>query len=578
VKDGSWKAEGREKQLEFALKAIEPAMAGAVLGQVLQGREIARDGTGPWLELIGSAGDEPLLRRVFDQILRGGFDKPASARALEALNVAARQRQAKPSGPLGDLGPLLTHSNEAVRAQALRLAGSWKLREFVPQLVAAAVAGSGSTALRQAALDSMRDLGGKEVVAALENLTAKTHPLAVRQQAVLTLASLNLEKAAKAAVPILLDVPGETVAADFWRSLLSVKNAGPAIANALPKSDLPAPMAKAGLRAAREGGRNEPDLVWALTRGANLDEESQTLSASEIQELAAAALKAGDPARGERVFRRKDLGCVTCHAIGGAGGKVGPDLTSIGASAQPDYLVESILYPNRKIKEGYGAIIIETKDGMDLTGVLASENQEQLVLRDATGKEISISKNNIQSRVAGKSLMPAGLADTLTPGERLDLYRFLAELGKPGPFDASKGNVARSWKLFAPTLETAQPADEKVLAMEPNDPRWLPVCSFVDGRLSKSDLSAALDGLDHRDPQAVYAAARFQVSKAGIVSFKVSGADGSPAWVDGQNVHGTSELKTDLPAGPHTILLKLDAGKLPEAIRLESADATFLVN
>jgi putative heme-binding domain-containing protein len=578
VKDGTWKLEGREKQLEFALKAIEPAMAGDVLAQVLQRKVIPRDGTGPWLELIGSAGDEALLRRAFEQILRGGFDAPASARALEALNAAARERQAKPTGRLADLKPLLTHSNEVVRAQALRLAGNWKLHEFVPQLVSAAVTVSGSPALRQAALDSMRDIGGKEVVSALEDLTAKTNPLAVRQQAVLTLASLNLEQAAKAAVPILMELPGETVAADFWRSLLSVKNAGPAIASALPKSNLPKPMAKAGLRAAREGGRNEPDLVWALTRGANLDEESQSLSASEIQELAAAAVKTGDPVRGEKVFRRKDLGCVTCHAIGGAGGKVGPDLTSIGASAQPDYLVESILYPNRKIKEGYSAVIIETKDGMDLTGVLANENQEQLVLRDATGKEIAIAKNNIQSRVTGKSLMPAGLADSLKGPERLDLYRFLTELGKPGPFDASKGNVARSWKLFAPTPETARLGDENVSGMEPNDPGWLPVSSFVDGRLSKSDLSAALEGPEHRDTQAVYAAARFQVGKAGTVSFKISGAEGASAWVDGRQVQGAAELKTELPAGPHTFLLKLEARKLPEAIRLESPDATFLMN
>ena len=61
-------------------------------------------------------------------------------------------------------------------------------------------------------------------------------------------------------------------------------------------------------------------------------------------------MKEGDPFSGEKVYRRQALACTVCHAIGGAGGKVGPDFTSIGASAQPDYLIESILYPNRKIK------------------------------------------------------------------------------------------------------------------------------------------------------------------------------------------------------------------------------------
>jgi hypothetical protein len=39
--------------------------------------------------------------------------------------------------------------------------------------------------------------------------------------------------------------------------------------------------------------------------------------------------------------------------------------------------------------------------------------------------------------------------DNLSTEERTDLIRFMSELGKPGPYDASKGNVARSWKFFA---------------------------------------------------------------------------------------------------------------------------------
>ena len=57
-----------------------------------------------------------------------------------------------------------------------------------------------------------------------------------------------------------------------------------------------------------------------------------------------------------------DKGASGKHG-GGAGGKIGPDLTSIGASAPPDYLVESLLYPNAKIKEGYHSVLIATKDG-----------------------------------------------------------------------------------------------------------------------------------------------------------------------------------------------------------------------
>ena len=52
-------------------------------------------------------------------------------------------------------------------------------------------------------------------------------------------------------------------------------------------------------------------------------------------------LARGDAARGEQVFRRSDTSCFQCHAIGGAGGQLAPDLRAIGASSPMDYLIDS---------------------------------------------------------------------------------------------------------------------------------------------------------------------------------------------------------------------------------------------
>ncbi len=583
VKEGKWQTAGREKQLEFALKAIEPAMASPVLGKVMEGRTIPQDGSGPWIDLIGTAGDGETLRRLFDQALNGGFDEAATGRALRALNVAA-QRGARPTGPLEDIGKLLqpdkgtSAPNQRAEQEALQLIGSWKLEKFVPQLTAVAKEGSGSSGRRQATFNALREIGGNPAIAALEPLTGKDNAPAIRRQAVLTLAALDLQKATRPAVELLMEMTNESNARDFWRNLLSIKGAGPAMARALPKSGLPAVMAKGGLRAAREGGRNEPDLVWALTRGADLEGEAQTLSTAELQELAGRVIQQGDAARGETLFRRKDLGCVTCHAIGGIGGKVGPDLTSIGASAQVDYLIESVLYPNRKIKEGYHSVIVETKDGMDLSGVLVSENSDEIVLRDATGKDTTVAKNNIQSRAIGNSLMPSGLVDTLSPGERMDLYRFLGELGKPGEFDASKPNVARSWKVFVQTLDVTQFGDEKVLKTDLSDEKWAAAHTLVDGRLLKEDMTAPMQSVMWRDPQAIFAAAKFQVAKSGRVTLRLFGVKEAPAWVDGKSFTINSDLETDLQAGIHTVYVKLNAKNLPDAIRVECPEAAFLAN
>ena len=46
-------------------------------------------------------------------------------------------------------------------------------------------------------------------------------------------------------------------------------------------------------------------------------------------------------ARGADLFVRKD--CIACHAIAGAGGRKGPDLTTVGSRLSHDRLVQTIL-------------------------------------------------------------------------------------------------------------------------------------------------------------------------------------------------------------------------------------------
>jgi putative heme-binding domain-containing protein len=577
VKSGAWKFDGRDKELVFGLKAIEPALAGTVLDQVLAGRTIPRDGSGPWIDLIGEAGDQQSLSRLFNQVLNAGFDEQTAVDALWALGQAARLRNARPSGDLGVLASLFTRSSERIREKAFELAGLWKLEPLTARLASAVAGKNASPALVQAACASLREIGGDTVIAVLQPLTDKTNTVGVRQEAVLALAALDLDKAAQPAVEVLCGVKDESKALDLWRSLLKIKGAAAALSATLPKSGLPPVMAKAGLRAAREGGKSEPDLIFALSRGADLEDEGQALSDDEIKALLGSVQQRGDPARGERIFRRKDCACAACHSIGGVGGKVGPDLTSIGASAPVDYLIESILYPSRKIKEGYHAIMVETSDGQELSGILVREDNEQLVLRDATDKEISVAKNSLKSRVLSKnSLMPTGLVDPLTSAERLDLYRFLSELGKPGPYDASKGNVARLWRLYPQTPDSDQSSQDKILNTPLTDPAWSVARTLVDGDLPKADLKEVLASADKQTPAALFAASQVQIPKSGTIQLQWTGVTDCLIWIDAKPIDHSSKL--ELTSGAHTIIVKLDPQKLPESLRLESPDGVFLTN
>lgn len=584
VKSGAWKPEGHEKQLEFALKSVLPEYASEVLTQVLQTRTLDRDGSGPWIELIGQSGADAQVRHLFDQAASGGFDDAATVRALKAVVEAARSRNVGKSDDAGKLAALIKSSNVEVQVEALRLAGTWKQTAAVPNVIGIIRdSGSRASAMR-AAFATLREIGGQPVVSELPNIIKDTDSRTVRREAVVTFAALDMQRALPQVIALLNDVKIEAEGLDIWRELLAIKGAGEAIAKTLPKTGLSVPMAKAGVRAAREGGRNQPDLIMALTTGADLEGEGAGLSDAELKQIAERAVQSGNPERGEAIFRRKEIGCVNCHAIGGVGGKVGPDLTSIGASAQVDYLVESVFYPNRKIKEGYHSVMVETKDGEEMSGVMARENTEQLVLRDATDKEIVIPKSNIKSRVLGNnSIMPSGLVDSLPASQQLDLFRFLSELGKPGPFDASKGNVARLWKLFPQTLDVSQFGDEKILNSKLTDPGWSTAFSLVDGHLQKREFNTAIEPVKSRDPANIFAAVQAQVSGGEPFAFKLTGcAAETPIWVDGKPVkaeRGSDGFEhVDVSAGVHTIMLKLPTAKLPDYIELQASGATFLVN
>jgi len=582
VKSGAWKPAGRDKQLEFALKAIEPAQASEVLGQLLGDTPLPKDGSGPWIDVIGQAGTAKELRKLFDQVLQSGFENDATVRALAALNQAARLRNVKPPGDTPAIATLFNHANEQVRVAALQVAGGWKnLGRYFPELGRLAGGKDTPSAVRDAAFATLRDIGGGGAIDNLTPLTVKGTDAAIRRQAVLALAALRLDKALPAAVEVLTETTAEADALALWRSLLNIKGAAPALAKALPKSGIPPVVGKAGLRAAREGGRNEPDLVLAITRGSGLDEGEVSLSEAELKQLVADVQSKGDPARGEIVYRRKELSCVACHAIGGAGGKVGPDMTSIGASAPVDYLIESVWFPNKKIKEGYHAVSVETKDNEEYSGVLVRESTEQIILRDATGKEITVAKNNVADRRIGTlSLMPAGLIDGVTPQERIDLFRFLSELGKPGLYDATKGNIARVWRIRPGGHTDEQRGEDQIINSDLGARQWTPIVANVNGVIPSLAIKEALPPNDYQRHgiTALYLAAQLQIVNSSPVKFKLDGSSIAAVWVDGKSQERGNEIEAHLIGGTHTIVVRVDPRNLPEGLRLESSAGTFVTN
>ncbi len=580
IEDGQWMPDGREKQLAYGLKSIPPEKAARVLAKLLPAK-LSSTGDGPWIEIIGVAGSQADLQQLYDQAVTGDFQSGALARALNALNDAARHRNLKPAGDLSRIEHFLNSDSTEVRSAALRLAGAWKEIGNAFAVVAQR-AGDAKTSEseRQIAFETLREIGGGKSVQALLPLCAENQPSAVRLGAVSALAGLDMARAAAIAMNVLNQFTDETAALNFWRSLLANRGAGKVLAGAAARNKLSSIAAAAGLRAVREGGRTEPDLLEALTLASSTAGPVGELTDAQIKALADKAVAQGNPDRGELVYRRTELGCTSCHSIGGVGGKVGPDLTSIGASSPADYLVESIVYPNRKVKEGYHSVVIETKDEQEFSGIMVRQSDSQIFIRNAANQEVAVAKNNIARQSTGASLMPAGLIDQLPEQDRLNLVRFLSELGKPGRFDAAHGDVARLWQLRRGTHRDEQFESSGSVAGLLEEKDWSAAPTLVDGELPQSAMKQALrtDNLNNANSMvALWAHAKFRSSKSGPVNLSLQGVDGAQVWINGKPVKAADKVSVDLPAGTYDLLVKLHPKELPDKFKVSSGDVTFLV-
>ena len=138
----------------------------------------------------------------------------------------------------------------------------------------------------------------------------------------------------------------------------------------------------------------------------------------------------GDPAAGERVFfSAAGPRCAACHQVDGRGGKVGPDLSTIGTALNRERLVESILDPSKEIAPAFVTWNVTTRDGKVHTGVVVDEGPNSTVtLADAQGRLETLMRQDIEERTASpKSLMPDDLHEQMTPREFLDLIAYLSE-------------------------------------------------------------------------------------------------------------------------------------------------------
>ena len=166
------------------------------------------------------------------------------------------------------------------------------------------------------------------------------------------------------------------------------------------------------------------------------DEVWRIVSYLRSLEKAPAAVK-GDARRGESLFFGATR-CSSCHIVNGRGGRLGPELTTVGSSRSRAYIVESIREPGKHLSEVRGlgeatqkfdTVTLATADGRTVVGVPINEDTFSVQVMDTSERVHSLEKRSLRSyRHEDRSLMPAYPENRLNATDLDDLVAYLQTL------------------------------------------------------------------------------------------------------------------------------------------------------
>jgi quinoprotein glucose dehydrogenase len=140
-------------------------------------------------------------------------------------------------------------------------------------------------------------------------------------------------------------------------------------------------------------------------------------------------LYGGNAEDGKKTFiERQDAACFRCHKINGEGGEVGPEMAGLGAKQSREYLLESILFPNKTIAPGFESVLVTLKNGMSYAGMLKSETDTELIINSPEDGLLTVKKADVKSRDRGLSAMPEELGNILSKSDIRNLIEFLSTL------------------------------------------------------------------------------------------------------------------------------------------------------
>jgi putative heme-binding domain-containing protein len=164
----------------------------------------------------------------------------------------------------------------------------------------------------------------------------------------------------------------------------------------------------------------------------NMSDEEVWMVVAYLRTLGsgAPAPERGDATRGEQMFWAKEKGsCGQCHMIGARGGRIGPNLSRIGAARSAAALEREIRRPSEVLPVGFETVTVVTKDGRKIRGVRKNEDTFSIQLMTPAEDVLSFDKRTVEVLPeTERSLMPAYGPERLSDAEVADIVRYLRSL------------------------------------------------------------------------------------------------------------------------------------------------------
>ena len=230
---------------------------------------------------------------------------------------------------------------------------------------------------------------------------------------------------------------------------------------------------------------------------------------------------------------------------------VGPDLT--GANRRdPEYLLVNIIDPNRVVGRDYYTATVVDKSGRTLSGLLAEDTPQRVVLKGENAKLTVIPRNEIEAfQVDERSLMPEGLPEKMSEKDFRDLIAYLIE----DPY-LTRGLITGPYKM---ALDGKGPIEEAADPLKTPDVKWKPFEVGVSGKMDMEKLKVLAPPTD----STAYIYFEVVSPKAMKTALELGAKEDVKIWLNGKEIHRKTwsvephRVPVELKEGTNKLLFKL---------------------